>query len=353
MHRFKLLLLIALTAVTLTAAIPARAASAPADHPRGVDPHARAAWLEHYQDSRRGPEQTERFTQSYKVGADSALDLQNLSGNVRVTAARGNEIRIEATKRVRHREADEAKRLLGELRIDVSQVGNRLEVRTIYPRMSGRGGLSASVDYVISVPANTAVALKTISGDVTVADVHGEVRAETTSGNVDVSATPNLASAKTISGNVTARSISAPATLTLGTVSGSVIASALKVRAIDAGTVSGNVQLTDVHVERVDAKSVSGDIEFDARLAQGGRYAFNSHSGNVRIVLSGAPGFELDASTFSGSIRSDFPVTMRSTADSSGRDRRGLNRAIRGTYGDASAILSVRSFSGNVVITKK
>jgi hypothetical protein len=29
------------------------------------------------------------------------------------------------------------------------------------------------------------------------------------------------------------------------------------------------------------------------------------------------------------------------------------SRSIRGTFGDASAILSVRSFSGTVVITKK
>jgi len=76
----------------------------------------------------------------------------------------------------------------------------------------------------------------------------------------------------------------------------------------------------------------------------------------VRVTLANAPGFELDASTFSGSIRSDFPVTLRSTpSQTSARERRrgGLNRAIRGTYGDASAIIAVRSFSGTVVITRK
>ena len=56
---------------------------------------------------------------------------------------------------------------------------------------------------------------------------------------------------------------------------------------------------------------MSGNIEFDAPLAKGGRYEFTSHSGNVRIVLSGNTGFELDADTFSGSVRSDVPVTLR------------------------------------------
>ncbi len=315
---------------------------------------ARAAWLERFQDTRQGPEQTERFTQSYKVGANGALDLENLAGDVRVTAGRSNDIQIEAIKRVRHRDPNEARRLLAELRIDATQVGNRVEVRTVYPRVSGRN-LSASVDYVINVPANAAVALKTISGDVSVANVRGEVRAESISGSVDVSATPNLALAKTVSGDVTAQGITASSALTLGTVSGSVIASALEARALEAVTVSGNVQLTNVRTERLQAKSVSGDIEYDSRLARGGRYEFNSHSGNVRLMLSEVTGFELDASSFSGSIRSDFPVTIRSTPESSGNDRRrgGMNRAIRGTFGDASAILAIRSFSGNVVIAKK
>jgi DUF4097 and DUF4098 domain-containing protein YvlB len=307
------------------------------------------------QESPQGPEQTERFSQTYKVGADGALDLQNIAGDVRVTTARGNEIQVEAIKRIRHRDTDEGKRLLGQLRIEATQVGNRVEVRTIYPRVSGRG-LSAGVDYTITVPLNAVVAVKTISGDVAVTGVRGEVRAETVSGNVQVTSTPNLAVAKSVSGDVTARDISASVALTLGTVSGTVIGTGLKVRALEAGTVSGHVQLSDLQVERLSAKSVSGDIEFDAPLARGGRYEFNSHSGNVRVMLSETPGFELDASTFSGSIRSDFPVTLRSSAERDAGDNRrraGSNRAIRGTYGDASAIIAVRSFSGNVVITKK
>ena len=321
---------------------------------RAADDNPRAAWLERFQESRQGPEQTERFSQTYKVTGDGMLDLQNIAGNVRVTSARGNEIRIDATKRARSRDENQTRRLLADLRIEVSHVGNRVEVRTMFPRTSGRN-TSASVDYVITVPAGAVVNVKTISGDVSVAEVKGEVRAETVSGTVDVSATPNLASAKTISGDVRARGITTGGTLTLGTVSGSVIASALEARVIEAGTVSGNVQLTNVRAERVQAKSVSGDIEYESRLVKGGRYEFNSHSGNVRVILTQPSGFELDASSFSGTIRSDFPVTLRSTTGANGdRNRRGnRNTAIRGTFGDASAVLSVRSFSGNVIITRK
>jgi DUF4097 and DUF4098 domain-containing protein YvlB len=314
----------------------------------------RSAWFERYQESRQGPEQIDKVSQTIKVGAGAVLDLSHLAGDVRVSAGSGSEIKIEATKRVRHRDAAEAKRLLELLRVDINNFNNRVEVRTIYPRRTnGRGNsFSGSVDYVITVPANAAVSLKSVSGNIFVSNVRGEVRAETVSGDVNIGGTPNVAVAKTISGDVLARDIGTETALAMSTVSGSVIGTGLKVRSLEAGSVSGDVRITASQIERLEANSVSGDIEFDAPLARGGRYEFTSHSGDVRILLSGNTGFELDADTFSGSVRSDVPVTLRSVGQSE-RERRGSNRAIRGTFGDASAILSVRSHSGSVVITKK
>jgi len=322
---------------------------------RGIVPEdgPRTGWLERYTQAREGPEQIEKVSQTYKVGDGAALDLSHLAGDIRVTGGTGSEIRVDATKRVRHRDPEQGKRLLEALRVDVNNFNGRVEVRTIYPRRGSFGNnVSASVDYVISVPAGVTVSLKSISGDISVTNVKGEVRAETVSGDVNVSGTPNVAIAKTISGDVTAQNIGTQTTLVLSTISGTVLGTGLKVRALEAGSVSGNVRLVGSDIERLEAKSVSGNIEYDAPLTKGGRYEFTSHSGNVRIVLSGNTGFELDADTFSGSVRSDVPVTLRAIGRTE-QNRRGSNRAIRGSYGDASAFLSVRSHSGSVVITKK
>ena len=326
---------------------------------RGIVPEdgPRIGWLERYTEARQGPEQIEKVTQTYKVGDAAALDLSHLAGDIRVTGGSGNEIKIDATKRVRHRDPDQAKRLLEALRVDVNNFNGRVEVRTIYPRrgqagfMSGNN-ISASVDYVISVPTGATVSLKSISGDISVSNVKGEVRAETVSGSVNINATPNVTIAKTISGDVTAQNIGTQTTLVLSTVSGTVLGTGLKVRALEAGTISGNVRLVGSEIDRLEARSVSGDIEFDAPLTKGGRYEFTSHSGNVRVVIPANAGFELDADTFSGSVRSDLPVTLRAVGRTE-QNRRGSNRAIRGSYGDAGAYLSVRSHSGSVVITKK
>lgn len=324
---------------------------------RGIVPEdgPRAGWLERYTEQRQGPEQIDKVSQTVKVGEGASLDLSHLAGDIRVTAGSASEIRIDATKRVRHRDPDQARRLLEALRVDVNNFNGRVEVRTIYPRRGTFGNnVSASVDYVIAVPAGAAVALKSISGSISVTNIKGEVRAETVSGDVNISGTPNVSIAKTISGDVTARDIGTQTTLVLSTVSGSVVGTGLRVRALEAGSVSGNVRLSGSDVERLEARSLSGNIEFDAPLTKGGRYEFTSHSGDVRIVIAGATGFELDADTFSGSVRSEIPVTLRAIGRTEqGGKGRLSHRAIRGSFGDASAYLSVRSHSGSVVISKK
>lgn len=345
--------LLMLSLALLAAASPASAAVTL----RGIVPEdgPRAGWLERYTEARQGPEQIDKVSQTVKVGDGAALDLSHLAGDIRVTGGSGSEIRIEATKRTRHRDPEQARKMLEALRVDINSFNGRVEIRTIYPRRGAWGNnVSASVDYVIAVPAGAAVTLKSISGDISVTSVKGEVRADTVSGDVNLTATPNVALAKTISGDVTARDIGTQTTLVLSTVSGSVIGTGLRVRSLEAGSVSGDVRLAGSDVERLEARSVSGNIEFDAPLARGGRYEFTSHSGNVRVVMSGNTGFELDADTFSGSVRSDVPVTLRAVGRTEqGRERRVSNRAIRGSYGDASAYLTVRSHSGSVVITKR
>ena len=64
----------------------------------------------------------------------------------------------------------------------------------------------------------------------------------------------------------------------------------------------------------------------------------------------GQSGGDFADSTFSGSVRSDFPVTLRTDGS---RDRRESSRTIRGSFGDASALLSLKTFSGTVVISRK
>jgi DUF4097 and DUF4098 domain-containing protein YvlB len=301
-----------------------------------------------YQRRNRGPEQTERFSRRVRIGRDGRVAISNVSGEITVTGGSGDEVSIEAVKRTRGDRGE-----LARVQIDVDERPGRVEVRTEYDRdWRDRSG-NVSVDYTVSVPSSAAVDLKSVSGTVKVSNVQGAVRAESVSGDVVTSSTPRLELAKTVSGDVSLGGVTTDGDLAATSVSGSVSARGLKARGIELGSVSGSITVTDAACERLDGKTVSGNIEYAGSVAKAGRYNINTHSGTIRLTLAGAIGFELIANTFSGNIRSDLPITIGGSL--TGRDdrRRGPGRAIRGTYGDGSASLVIRTFSGDIVIEKR
>jgi DUF4097 and DUF4098 domain-containing protein YvlB len=309
-------------------------------------------WAARYQDSRHGPEVTERFSRTVRIGRTGSFELSNISGSVTVTGGNGEEVRIEAVKRARARDESNAKTLLDELRIEVTELPNRVEVRTVYPR--NRRNYSGSVDYTITMPAGASASVRTVSGDVRVTNVKGELRAESVSGSVLTSGATRLSLVKSVSGDVEVTDAAADGDVSVSTVSGNLTARGVKARALDLGTVSGDVVITNVTCDRATVKTVSGNVEYSGPLVRTGRYEMSAHSGSVRLAVTSTSGFELEATTFNGDVRSDFPLTLRAGMGESG-SRKGprLNRSIRGSYGDAGAIVSLKSFSGDIVITKQ
>jgi len=311
---------------------------------------ARAGRTHAYQGRNNGPEQTERFSQKIKLGRDGRVSVQNIAGDITVTTGSGDELSIDAVKRTR---GDQSQ--LAGVHIDVDQRSGRVDVRTTHTARNDR----VSVDYTIVLPASATVDVRSISGNLKVAGARGEVRAETISGNVTMNDTPRLENAKSVSGDVVLTGVSSDGDLAIGSVSGNVTAKGLKARGLDLTTVSGDVNISDVSCERLSAKSLSGNVEYAGTIAKTGRYEINSHSGDVRLVLANPAGFELNASSFSGSIRSELPMTAGEGSTprdvDTGRRRRGLpnTHSMHATFGDGSATLTVRTFSGDIVISKR
>lgn len=313
----------------------------------------KAVALRAYQGRSRGPEQTERFSRKVRIGRDGRLSIGNIAGDITVTAGSGDEVSIEAVKRTTG-DRDE----LARVQILVDERPGRVEVRTEHEQnRRDRNGRSdhVAVDYTITMPSTASLDMHSVSGSLKVTGLRGSVRAETISGDVVAADSPKVELAKSVSGNVTLSGVSTDGDLAAGSISGSVIARTLKVHGLDLNTVSGDVKVSDVTCERLAAKSISGGVEYDGAIAKGGTYDFNVHSGTVRLTLANPAGFVLNANSFSGSVRSDLPMTIGGDArDGDRRGRYGMsNRAMRATYGDGSATVTVRTFSGDIIIAKR
>jgi DUF4097 and DUF4098 domain-containing protein YvlB len=313
----------------------------------------RTATVRAYQGRNAGAEQTERFSRKVRIGRDGRVSISNISGDIVVTGGSGDEVSIDAVKRTRGDRSE-----LASIEIAVEERAGRVDIRAEHDRVRRRND-SASVDFTVTVPASASLDVHSVSGSVKVTGVRGAVRAESVSGNVTTADTPNLEHAKSVSGDVSLTGAAAEGDLSAGSVSGNITARGLKARGLDLGSVSGEVILTDVTCDRLTIKTVSGNVEYAGAIARNGRYEINTHSGTVRLALANPSGFELNANSFSGSIRSDLPLTIggdssRDRDSSRGRRRDGNDsHTMRATFGDGSATLEVRTFSGDIVISKR
>jgi len=309
------------------------------------------------QAARRGPMASEFFTWVGKIGRQGTLDLVNASGSVTITSGGGDDVRIEATKRVWESTDAAAKAALSEVRIDVTERADAVDVRAGFPR---RNQLDAEVDFTITVPSGANVSVRSGSGDVSVTGVRGELRAEAVSGAITATSVGQVRSLRTLSGTVQLENADS-SDITVSTLGGAVTIRQLRTRSADLRTIGGDLSVSDSDAERLSAQSLTGRIELAGRLARTGRYSLQSQSGDVRLSLSDDD-FELEAATVNGTVRSEFPITAgdrRETAAGPGRVGRGGRGGrggallLRGLSGDGGPLVTLRSFSGDISIARR
>ena len=80
------------------------------------------------------------------------------------------------------------------------------------------------------------------------------------------------------------------------------------------------------------------------QIGAGSKFNLETLSGGIEVFLPANAAFELDAETFSGHVRSDFPITMQGKISP---------RELRGVVNNGGATLRLKTFSGSIYIRKK
>ncbi len=258
------------------------------------------------------------YSWSGTVAEGKRVSVKNIIGDIRVEPSTGRRVEIVAVKTAgRHGRVEDVE-------IRRVEMADGMEVCVIYPGTGtdggdcdwsshddrGRGNRERNdtrVAFTLKVPSGISLQVHTVSGDVLVRGARGDVSAASVSGDVELS-------------DVTAGSL-------------------------EAQTVSGDVTLRGVDASEVEAQSVSGDVIFEGQIRARGDYSFQTLSGDVDLLIPATTNATLSGSTFSGSVRSDLPIT------SSASGRRGSRKRISGTLGTGSgAEINLESLSGDVHI---
>ena len=98
---------------------------------------------------------------------------------------------------------------------------------------------------------------------------------------------------------------------------------------VRVSTVSGDLNLSAARIDRGRFETVSGQLEVYLDIVEGGRLNAESLSGDVRLYLPSDQDAEYTAQTYSGKIRSDFGSAKSKSrgAGSSLSHREGSNGA--------------------------
>lgn len=241
------------------------------------------------------PIHAQDFQKSYQMGPDGTLSIKNASGNITVTGDDGNAVVVSAYKEGRDRDRVEIE--------DLSS-GNNVDVRAKYPD-NCRNNCNASVRFEVRVPRGTRINIdkvSTASGDIKVNTVQGLVKVSTASGNVQV---------RDAAGS------------------------------INASSASGDVEILNTS-GAVSASTASGDVTVEiARLEGSENMKFSTASGDVTVRLPSNLEADVEMSTVSGRVETDFPIEVK-------EQQHGPGSNARGRIGNASRSLRISSASGNV-----
>jgi hypothetical protein len=249
-------------------------------------------------------------TDDFTVGDSVTLDVTTLGGRIEVNAGSDNVVSVRAELRDIRR-----------IKYDATQSVSGDEV-IVTAENKGKWWFPAGntqADIYVTVPANTALRLKTSNGKIEVQGTTGGGILDTSNGDIVIERVQGDFEATTSNG-------------------------AIKIDTIDGSafvrTSNGGVTLQAAKGE-FNVKTSNGDVSFSGEMTPGGRNnRLVTSNGRIEVELTGTPSVHLDASTSNEKVKCALPITATTTDTDH----------LVGTIGAGEADLYIETSNGNVII---
>jgi DUF4097 and DUF4098 domain-containing protein YvlB len=283
------------------------------------------------------PRYHEDFHYSYPQTAGGHFSIENFNGSVEVTGWDQNTVDVSGTKY-----ADSQERL-NAIRIEASNSGNSVQVRTIRPESDHRGNMGAK--YVIHVPrqteldrvrsSNGSLRLENITGNATAHTSNGSVRIVDLHGNVDASSS---------NGGVEVRGVDGQ--MAFHTSNGSVHAEDVR-GGLRASTSNGGVH---IHLrgsqgsEPIQLSTSNGSVDLELDTPHTSDLVASTSNGGITVRLPAGTNAAISAHTSGHDrIQTDFDVTVHGQLARSRLD---------GAIGSGGPRIDLRTSNGNIRLLK-
>src|SRR5665213_910637 len=225
------------------------------------------------------------FERNLTLKGRAELTVATGSGSIHLTHGTGNQIHIFGRVRSSWGANDEQVKQIA-ANPPIEQTGNIVRIGARHENLH-----NISIDYEIETPVDSYLDANSGSGDVTDDGVGDNAKLGTGSGNIHATG---------LHGN-----------FSVSTGSGDIYDEQTGGGDVKAQTGSGRIELHDLHGS-LHAGTGSGDIKISGSPV--GEWKLETGSGSVELS-PGNTGFTLDASTGSGSIRTDHEMSVQGSVD--------------------------------------
>lgn len=298
---------------------------------------------------------TGHFERTLKVTGPVDLTVTSGSGNITVHTGNNDVVQISAKIHANNSwlfggsAEDRIQRI--EQNPPIEQEGNLIHIGQTQDHELFR---NISIDYDLTVPAQTRLTSQTGSGDQIINGVQLPLNARTGSGNITldnlgadahitsgsgdlkIGSVKGALTATTGSGNIRADGVAGE--ISANTGSGDVEMRQVAAGNVKVGTGSGNIKLHGVK-GGLQAQAGSGDIQADGEPTSNWR--LGAGSGNITLKMPSQASYDIDARTSSGTLKVARPVTVQGTMS---RNR------IQGKIGNGGPLLDLHTGSGDIYV---
>lgn len=259
------------------------------------------------------------INKSFDAKAGGTLSMNVDRGSIKILTGNSDKVEIEVVRELKRASAEKAKEAFERHQIEFGQDGDTVRIE------ADNGGLrnlfnNLQVEYTVTVPSKFNVDLNTKGGNIHIADLGGEVKAQTSGGNLDIGAISGRISARTSGGNIEIAggkldvdAQTSGGSLSIGNIDGKLMAKTSGGNitlehlhgAVEAHTSGGSIKIAEANGP-IKAATTGGNVSAELGDQASGECSLKTTGGSVNVVLPEKIAVDLEASTGGGRVNSDF-----------------------------------------------
>jgi len=295
---------------------------------------------------------------SFNVRPGGTITIDADLGDIKVTSG-GSNVSVDVIRRAKTSSQSKAEDVFKEFAVSFTPEGDSVRIRAKYDQPTSwfHWNNDLEVRFVVTVPSQYNVDLRTSGGDISVSDLNGQVKVNTSGGDVSLGHIAGTVDAHTSGGDVSLAGSNANAMLTtsggdikVDNTSGSLNAKTSG-GSIDIGraqgdlkahTSGGSIEIGDAG-GIIDASTSGGSIKARLSRQPRGESRLSTSGGGITMHIASNVGLDIDAHTSGGDVDSDVPVTIVGKQDDS---------SLNGKLNGGGPKLVLRSSGGDIRLQK-